>query len=282
MSDRRKDRHIIEAMGKTRVIVEGGEVTELGRPLIEYCPLFSKYRDIHEISSEAVRENIEYRIRDFGMCTPRRQLRMRDFLSFGISELMAMSIREGIIHSAVTVCDGAGTVVITDPELIQGIGGRLSGVIMTSPIAQVLEGIGRGHVLDPDTASIDQFRGVEMAVALGYEKVGVTVADPEEARRIREHFRGSAVIFAVHLTGVDHEGAMTLFDNSDIVTACASLPIRGIGDQQAKAKVGSKIPVYAASELGKDILQMRMREIESRGKESAKSGGEEDSPRPLV
>ncbi len=62
------DEHIIEAIGKTRVVVRNGEVVEVGEPEIDYCPIFDKYRGIKELTSESVRDNIEFRIKDFGMC----------------------------------------------------------------------------------------------------------------------------------------------------------------------------------------------------------------------
>jgi hypothetical protein len=36
------DRHVIEALGKTRVVIENGKVTEVGKLEVSYCPLFYK------------------------------------------------------------------------------------------------------------------------------------------------------------------------------------------------------------------------------------------------
>ncbi|MGD1060890.1 MAG: DUF2099 family protein, partial [Methanomassiliicoccales archaeon] len=68
------DRHVIEALGRTRVVIENGRVTEVGEPQVIYCPLFYKKRGIEELTSDIVRQNIEFRIQDFGMCTPDRQM----------------------------------------------------------------------------------------------------------------------------------------------------------------------------------------------------------------
>ena len=133
------DRHVIEAIGKTRVVIEDGKVVEVGEPQIEYCPLFNKVRGVSAISADVVKENIEFRIKDFGMCTASRKLRMNDFLSFGVSELIGMALSKGLLDAAVMACDGAGTVVVTDAELAQGIGGRMSGLVETTPIPQVIE-----------------------------------------------------------------------------------------------------------------------------------------------
>mgnify|MGYP002412386589 CR=1 FL=1 len=127
------DRHVIEALGLARVVIEDGKVIEVGEPQVKVCPLFLKTRGITELNVDTIRKNIEFRIQDFGMCTPTRQMRMRDFLSYGISELIGMALSTELIDAAVLVCEGAGTVVVTEPELAQGIGGfhresRSSGV----------------------------------------------------------------------------------------------------------------------------------------------------------
>ena len=79
------DKHVIEALGKARVTVQDGKVVDVGEPKIEYCPLFHKHRGIEKLTEEEIKKNIEFRIDDFGMCTKDRVLRLKDFLSFGIS-----------------------------------------------------------------------------------------------------------------------------------------------------------------------------------------------------
>lgn len=69
-----KDRHVMEAMGKAYVVVEDGRVVEVGEPLIKRCPIFAKARGIEEINQEIIKQNIEFRIRDFGMCTDRKSV----------------------------------------------------------------------------------------------------------------------------------------------------------------------------------------------------------------
>lgn len=275
-----KDRHVIEAMGMTRVVIENGRVTEVGEPIVTYCPLYFKYRDIKEIAQEAVRENIQFRVDDFGMCTPKRQLRMKDFLSFGISEVLAMCVEDGTLDCGVIVCDGAGTVVISDPEVIQGIGGRISGIVETSPIPAIIEEIGEERVLDPANARIDQVEGVKLARKLGYDRIGITVAVAEDAESIRRIMGENATIFAVHTTGVSREDAEILFECCDLVTACASQAVRDIGEERSLLTVGSKIPIYASTEFGADIMRRRLERI---GRSRSNANSEiPDPPRPLI
>jgi len=54
---------------------------------------------------------MEFRIKEHGMFSPRRRLEMETFVGFGASESMMTGLEKGIIDAAVTVCDGAGTVI---------------------------------------------------------------------------------------------------------------------------------------------------------------------------
>jgi putative methanogenesis marker protein 8 len=271
-------RHVIEALGKTRVVIEDGKVVEVGEPLVRYCPLFAKHRGIKEITPELVRENIEFRIKDFGMCTSQRRMRMRDFLSFGVSELMGMALAKKMIDCAVVVCDGAGTVVVDDPLLVQGIGGRVSGILETDPIPEVVDAIGRDRVLDPSMGTIDQYEGVILARELGYLRVGVSVATAVDAERIRHELGSSAIIFAVHTTLVSEEDARSFFEHCDIVTACASRNVRAEASRRDIMQVGNKVPIYAVTEMGRSLLQARLEQIAV----PPKGDGPEDPPVPLV
>ena len=272
-----KDRHVIEALGRTKVIIEDGKVTYVGTPEVTFCPLFARHRGIEKITPDVVKENIEFRIKDFGFCAPDRSVRMKDFLSFGVSELMAMCVTNGTIDAAVLVSDGAGTVVIRDAELIQGIGGRMSGMIETTPILEIVEAIGRENVLDPEKGTIDQFAGTQLAFKLGYRKVGVTLARAEDARMIRDAFGQNVVLFAVHTSGVDQRDARTFFETCDIVSGCASKWVREEAKTRAMLQAGTKVPVYAASEMGKKILVARRAQTDVK-----KTDGPDEPPRPLI
>jgi putative methanogenesis marker protein 8 len=272
------DRHVIEAMGMTKVVIEEGRVVEVGEPKIKYCPIFHKTRGVTEITSDLVKENVEFRIKDFGMCTANRKMKMDDFLHFGISELLCMSISKGILDAAVLVCDGAGTAVVSDPELLQGIGGRISGIVETSPIQEVQEALGLENVLDVDHARIDQIDGVRRAFELGYKRIGVTVASARDSRLLRDLYGPRIVILMVHTTGITLEEANTIFDTSDITTACASKSIWAVAEKKALLQVGDKVPIFAASPIGELILKARMDDL----KMKAAIGPGKDRPNPLI
>jgi len=260
------DRHVMEALGMTKVVIEDGKVVEVSEPLVDHCPLFFKNRGIDRFTRELVRQNVEFRIKDFGIFTEHRETRMKDFLNFGISELMSMCVSKGVLDCAVTVCDGSGTAVVDDPELVQGIGGRISGLVETSPIQSVIEAIGRERVIDPGSARIDQVAGARKAWDMGYRKIGVTVVKADEAALIRKEFGDNVILFGVHTTGISEDDARTLLEHCDVVTACASKFIWKIGKEMEAMQIGSKVPIFAVSELGKGICSMRLQQINKRAK----------------
>jgi putative methanogenesis marker protein 8 len=254
--------HVVEAIGRTRVVIRDGKVAEIGEPCIADCPLARKFAvPVTDFSTEAIRANIENRIGSFGMCTAKREVTdTRDFVGFGASELLSSAIRAGLVDAAVLACDGAGTVIAPTPALVQGIGGRMSGLVSTSPIPGVIQKIrsAGGFVIDPEGAAIDQVKGTAAAYDLGYRKVAVTVADPETAKEIRRLYP-EAIIVAVHTTGVTREGAETLVTDADLVTTCASRHLRELA-ATALIQAGTGIPVFGFTRAGKEIILAKVRE----------------------
>jgi len=259
------DEHVMEALGRARIVIKNGRVVEVGDPQIKYCPLFHKYRGIEKIDPQAIEENMNFRIEDFGMCTPQRKLKMNDFLSFGISETLGTLLEEDMIECAVIVCEGCGTVIIEDPELIQGIGGRISGIISTSPIPEIINVLGADKVLDTKNAEINQVNGVLKAIKQGYHKITVTVASAADARELREIERENPgvdiYIFAVHTTGIRRDEAAELFKHADVITSCASKHLRELANQNQVFSVGASIPIYAATDNGEKFLKIRIEKI---------------------
>ena len=90
-------RHVMECLGMSRVTIEDGKVVEVTEPRVRYCPLFAKRRGMEELNKESIRENIEYRISSFGMCTEDRVTTMDNFLNFGISETLCSALKNGKI-----------------------------------------------------------------------------------------------------------------------------------------------------------------------------------------
>jgi putative methanogenesis marker protein 8 len=170
-----KDEHVIEAIGRCRIVIRNGQVSEVGEAMIQDCPLAKRFAyPIPDIRKDSVKANIEHRIKAFGMCTPHREvLDTREFVGFGASELLSFGLHKGLLDAVVLACDGAGTVVVTKPSMVQGIGGRMSGLVSTTPYKEVMDKIekGGGYVLDQEHASIDQLAGVALALVQGFRKL---------------------------------------------------------------------------------------------------------------
>ncbi len=274
--------HIIEAIGLSKVTIKDGKVIDVIEPKLDYCPLFHHHRGMEKITKEAIWDNIQFRIDDFGMCTPNRKLRMKDFLSFGISEIMSTLIEENVIDCVVMVCEGCGTLIVTESELVQGIGGRVSGLVKTQPIPELFDQLGIENILDPETAKIDQIAGVELAIKQGYKNIAVTIALAQDGLKIQElkkaHPDVNIYTFVVHTSNRTKEEARILFDACDVATACASKYIREIGDAESLKTVGQSVPIYSKTEDGKKFLEMRLEKI---GGEKPKKENP-DLPNPLI
>lgn len=268
---------IMEGPAMAKVTIVDGKVVKVTEPRVKYCPLFKKFRNIDEFDCATVKENVEFRIADFGLCTDRRVTRLDYFLNFGISELLSMALKQGRLDAAVIAADGCGTAVFTDPGLIQGMGGRVSAIIRTEPAPSVIAAVGADRVLDPATARIDQPAGVAKAFAMGFRRVGVTTPFAEEARQYRERYGDRIMIFGVHTTGITEAQARMFFANADVITACASKWVREVAQTEATLQAGTKVPIYGASAAGAELMRAKLKEL---GKEP--DHGLTDSPRPLL
>lgn len=249
----------------SKVYIKDGKVTKVEGPFnLEYCPLQHSLRGVKKITSETTRSSVEGRIKMFGMCTKRRVIEIKPSLvDFGTSEIIMCAIEEGMLDAAVLACDGAGTVITDRPEIVQGIGGFMSGLVKTSPIENVIEKLrNRGCIIvDPKNAEMNPKEGLKLAFEHGFEKVGVTSAKVEEAqicREIEKMNEKKVAIFGVHTSGMSAEDAEKFKGLVDITTACASKYIREVA-KDSVMQVGTKVPVFAFSDFGKQLLLNRIK-----------------------
>lgn len=275
----KKDRHVLEAVGMSRIVIENGRIVSMTEPKINYCPLFRKYRDMETVTADQVRKNIEFRIRDFGMCTENRVVKADDYVTFGVSEILSDAICNGEIEAAVIAADGCGTAVIDDPCIVQGLGGRISGLIETSPLNVVLDAVGRNNVLDPENTPVDMVKGADLAHSRGYRKFAVTVCIPDDAEKIRSKYGDEVVLAAVHTSTVDHAGAKKYFENCDMITACASGPLRKEAEGRDLIVAGNKVQVYGVTKTGKNLIMDR---LVACGKKPYAEGELKDEPHPMI
>ena len=257
-----KDRHVIEALGKAVVVIENGEIISIGEPMVDYCSIFDNGQHNGDLSKEFIRSNIERRINEFGMCTP--SLNVEDTMSFGTSETLKTNMINGNVDCVVGACEGVGTLLIDDAELVQGVGGRVSALISTTPIEEVIDKVGRGNVLNPETAELDPLKGLEMAINRGYKNIAITIIPTELVKDLREYPKPEDVnvyIFVAHTTNVSKKEAELLFDYSDVISGCSSVNIRETAEERKPYYSGKKVPLYAVTENGRKLLDERLEYI---------------------
>ena len=273
-------RVVMELLGKSRVVVEDGKVVEISKPRLRYCPLFNKFLNIEQIDEEAVRKNIEFRIKDFGFATENRVVRAPDYVTFGVSEILSTAIEKGELDAAVIVADGCGTAVVTEPAVLQGLCGRISGVIETDPLQVVLDAVGRDNVLDPDTTPIDQVKGAELALKKGHGRFAVTVTCPGQAEEIRKLCGDRALIVGVHTSSLSDNSASSMFRYCDIITACASKALREIAFSRDDILIaGNKVQMLGVTPFGKKLI---LDKLHSLGKGPWDGNTPTDDPAPWL
>jgi len=263
--------HIWEC-AKARVeIDEHGSILFVGKPLIKYCPI-REYSGWHStiLSEEDIRKSMNWKIKSIGLCTGQRIVRIKiPGIGYGASECLMTGMDKGIIDIGIMPCDGAGTIITSDKYVIQGIGIVMPALIQTIPIQSVISRLEKYGVIivDKITAEINQVKGVQKAIELGYTKIGVTIAGNdceviELLRNIEAENNLQLLIILIHTSGI-HENKEKYILMADIVHGCSSKFIRSVLDPAEKyvAKFGSILPVYAFSQMGKKVLELREQEM---------------------
>ena len=279
------DRHVIEALGKAEVVIENGKITYIGEPVVDYCSIFDNGQHNGDLTKEFIKSNINKRIDEFGMCTPQRSIDVEDTMSFGTSETLKTNMINGNVDCVVGACDGVGTLLIDDAELVQGVGGRVSALISTTPIDEVMDKVGRENVLNPETAELNPLKGLEMAIERRYKNIAITIIPTEMVKDLRQHPKPEDVniyIFVAHTTNVSKKEAEMLFDYADVISGCSSINIRETAEERKPYYAGKKVPLYAVTENGKRLLNERLEYI---GYELCEKKYPQDftqSPKPLI
>ena len=49
-----EDKHVIETLGKVCVVIENGEITEVGESEMKYCPMFHAMHKVDELNGNNV------------------------------------------------------------------------------------------------------------------------------------------------------------------------------------------------------------------------------------
>jgi len=251
--------HEISCCG-ARVKICGDRVEVLSEPRILHCPLHAALYEVKSIDKETVKKTVETKMRTYGFCCEHRVFDDSIVVPYGASEMIKVCMEQGLLQCAVIVCEGAGTVITSNPSLVQGIGARLTGIIKTSPIREIIQHIEthKGVVLDPMSAKIDQVEGVKKAVELDFKEIAVTVpsfqaGEIAEIRKIEEKEGVNTTVFSVCNTCATEEDA-TYIEAADIVCASASQILRERIGPKALMQIGVTIPIFALTQRGKKVV----------------------------
>ncbi len=230
------------------------------QPVVRKCPLHESLYGTKRIDSRTVQNSVERKIREFGFCCENREFSLDPIVAYGASEMMSVWLDRHLIDCAVVVCEGAGTVMTDNAKLVQGIGARLTGIIKTSPIQQVIQYVEKngGKVLDKTATPIDQVEGVRQAFLAGSKRVAVSVASFQSKaisgiRQLEKTERKEAVVFSVCNT-LAKDADVKHIVKADIACASASKILRDQVGSKALLQVGITIPVYALTQKGKEMV----------------------------
>jgi len=261
----KKDEHIWE-VAKARVVVRDRKVVSVQNdPLVKYCPLHEFMGGTKYHTRETVKKHLERKIKYiFHLCSPNRTLSVKfDGVGYGASETFSSAIKEGLIDCVVEPCDGAGSIITDKPEVIQGIGIAMNALISTTPIPEIISRLNElgAIIVDPENATLNQYAGVKKAFELGFKKVGVTIDGPNakmiiKIRKLEKKSNAKAIVCGMHTTGIT-EDLIPYIIQFDMAHGCGSKVMRNIVSKKARKIYGKNIPVYAFTEEGQKLLDLR-------------------------
>jgi len=264
-----KGEHLIQCCG-AKVRIRDRSVEVLTEPRIHSCPLHESLYGCKAMDKEAVGKTVEHKMRKYGFCCRNRVFDDAVVVSYGASEIIKTCIEAQLLNCAVIVCEGAGTVITSNPSLVQGIGAHLTGIIRTSPVKQIIRHIRAqgGLVLDPKTAQIDQAKGFQKAVEMGFSRIAVTVAGFQakhitKIRKLERKLGAGATVFSI-CNSCTAEKDLKYVAKADIVTASASRIIRRQIGPKALMQLGVTIPVFALTERGKEIMLVHLSKFDQK------------------
>jgi len=262
------DLHIIRLFSAF-VAVSRGKVMKMTDPVMTYCPLarhLYRYLDVspHTRMDEVkalIAQGVEEKIEKFGFFTEKRKISQKGIaIPYGASEILMYALRKKIIDAAVVVCEGAGSVIVRNPDVVQGIGARMNGLFYTTPILRLIQRLEElnCHIPFPDGA-IDQAGAAEQAARLGYRKIAVTVNSCTEEplalfADIEKKYGASVTTFMVCATGVDDPRIEEMSEWSDVVWSCASGEVREAIGRSAILQITRKIPVFVLTQKGLAVV----------------------------
>jgi putative methanogenesis marker protein 8 len=269
-----RDIHVLKYFSSF-VSVSRRKVINITEPALTFCPLAEHlYKDFRSIPGndkeavkDAIKKAIESKIRDYGFFTDDRKFLFDDVsIPYGASEMLGFALRKKAIDAAVVVCEGAGTVITSKPDVVQGIGARMNSLLLTSPIKGIIRNLkSAGCRIVFENALIDQVRGTKEALKAGHKNIAVTVCghsaeDLKTIRSLEKKYGASIVCLAVCTTGIAKDKIKMIGDCADLAWSCASSGLRRIIGPLAILQLSRQIPVFVLTKKGIDFISAYARE----------------------
>ncbi|MEM1525921.1 MAG: DUF2099 family protein [Ignisphaera sp.] len=255
-------------MGAIARVYEDGSVEVVSEPKVPYCTYMRKVYGIRRACEEVIEYVLKLKMNRYGLFTPRRRFDLGRVVVFGTSEIISWGIEKEFFDCAVIVCDGAGTVVAKSPQLVQGIGAVMNGLLKTYSIPEVINTIEKlgGVILDRNSADIDQVEGVIKAIELGCKNIAVSVIglrcwEISEIRRIESKHGANLTVFSTCNT-LAKASCITHIEKADYVCTSANQMIRESLAKKALIQLGVTIPVYILTKKIKDLVLEYMKNFD--------------------
>jgi putative methanogenesis marker protein 8 len=249
----REDLHITRALGAV-VVISNGEVIDVDwSGALRSCPMQAWF------GSAEPAEYVRRKMQEFGHFRCSRETQRDDIVvPYGTSEMFMMAMKHDVVDIAITVSDGAGSIITDNPSVVQGVGARMNGVFYTTPIKEVIERYRDLGCIVFDDARIDQARAVRTAAAAGYSRIAVTVngfygESYKAVRSLEQELGIDIMLAAVCSTGVGEERARELTTYADIGWSCASRSVRHLA-RSAILQLTYGIPIFAYSRRGLELM----------------------------
>jgi putative methanogenesis marker protein 8 len=272
-----RDIHVLKYFSSF-VSISRRKVINITEPSLTFCPLAAHlYKDFRSISGndkevvkDAIKKAIESKIRDYGFFTDDRKFLFDDVsIPYGASEMLSFALKKRAIDAVVLVCEGAGTVVTSKADIVQGIGARMNSLLLTSPIKGIIRNLkSAGCQILFENALIDQIRGVEKAIKSGHKNIAVTVCghsagDLKTIRLLEKEYGVSVICLAVCTTGIGKDKINMIRDCADLVWSCASSDTRRIIGPLAVFQLSRQIPVFVLTKKGVNFVSEYAQEEET-------------------
>lgn len=185
---------------------------------------------------------------------------------FGASETISSAFLMDIIDAAVIVSNNLGTIITKSAPATQGAVKRMTGLFYTTPDKTIMETARKEKIIPvfPYSAEIDQLKGVEKAIEIGYKRIAVSVAADnnylhEELKKLENKHSVKIYKFGLCSTGISEHTAEIMKEYADVVWSCASKNVKEYIEPNSLVQVGLKIPVHIMTSDGWSIVSNHLK-----------------------